>query len=114
MLSPIQNIKQRFSFYNCSPKSSNYIQKVVFNGERYETFFQQSRAFTGDFLSKKPLTSIQDRLWTDPMVLHAYGSIIKSLETQGFIEDPPSLLNPPSGFLQTTPLHYSITSRMLV
>ena len=62
---------------------SEFIQKVEFNGQKYETPLPWK---TESISIKNQLVSLFHRLQKDPVVLKTYDNIIKSEEAEGIIE----------------------------
>ena len=78
---------------------SEFIQKVEFNGQKYETPFpwKNNHELLPDnfLLAKNWLVSLVNHLKKDPIVLKTYDDIIKSEEVEGIIEEPRTTLKPP-------------------
>ena len=78
---------------------SEFIQKVEFNGQKYETplpWKTDHELLPDNFLlAKNRLVSLVNRLKKDPVVLKTYDNIIKSEEAEGIIEETPTILKPP-------------------
>ena len=76
-----------------------FVQKVQFNGQKYETPLSQKvdhELLLDNFLSaNNRLVSLVNLLNEDPVVLKTYGNITKSEEAEGIIEEPLTILKPP-------------------
>ena len=90
---------------------SEFIQKVEFNGQKYETPlpWKTDHELLPDniLLAKDRLVSLVNRLKKDPIVLKTYDNIIKSEEAEGIIEKLPTILKPP-GEVHYLPHHPAI------
>ena len=87
---------------------SEFIQKVEFNGQKYEIPlpWKTDHELLPDniLLAKGRLVSLVNRLKKDPIVLKTYDNIIKSEEAEGIIGEPPIILKPP-GEVHYLPYH---------
>ena len=86
------NKKENFSM-------SEFIQKVEFSGQKYQTPlpWKNDHEFlpVNFLLAKNRLVSLVNLLTKDPIVLKTYDNIIKSEEAEGITEGPTAILKPP-------------------
>ena len=79
---------------------SEFIREVEFSGQKYETplLWKTGHELLPDnfLLAKNRLVSLVNRLKKDPVVLKSYDHIIKFEEAEGIIEEPATILKPPS------------------
>ena len=86
------NKKENFSM-------SEFIQKVEFSGQKYQTPlpWKNDHEFlpVNFLLAKNRLVSLVNLLTKDPIVLKTYDNIIKSEEAERITEGPTTILKPP-------------------